>query len=377
MSRQRLRLTLILTVLFVFSLAPWAEAAALVHRVAAGESLHAIAAQYGVTEEKLVQLNNLDDPNAIFARQVIIVPKPPANVHVVRTGDTLYRIANQHGLDVQSLVIYNGLTDPGMIRPGQWLKIPPKPIVPAAPGGGQATVTPKPPVAPKPPVPQPPTQQQVIQQLFKKYPSTVLRRGPSTIKQVALTFDDGPDNRYTPQILDLLRREGVPATFFLVGGEVGKYPEVVQRILAEGHVVANHSWSHPNFFKQAAELAWDQVYRTEKAIYDLIGLRPALFRPPYGALREENVHMLAAQGYKAIHWSADSFDWRTQDVDQILINVLPDTRRGGIILMHSAGGTNQNLDATVGALPELIYTLRVQGYKFVTVDELLSIPAYK
>jgi peptidoglycan/xylan/chitin deacetylase (PgdA/CDA1 family) len=87
--------------------------------------------------------------------------------------------------------------------------------------------------------------------------------------------------------------------------------------------------------------------------------------------------MLVALGYKKIFWSTDSLDWSLKDADQVLINTLSNTGRGAIILMHSAGGRDQNLDATVAALPDLIYTLRVQGYEFVTVDELLSIPAYR
>ena len=100
-------------------------------------------------------------------------------------------------------------------------------------------------------------------------------------------------------------------------------------------------------------------------------------RPPYGAVIPATLEILKDMDYKAINWSVDSVDWRDQDVDKILINTLPDVRGGGILLFHDAGGEGQSRAATVAALPEIIHTLRTQGYEFVTVDELLGIPGYK
>jgi len=202
-------------------------------------------------------------------------------------------------------------------------------------------------------------------------------RGPAGGAKVALTFDDGPDGKYTGQVLDVLKKYGALATFFLIGEKSIRFSEVVDRIDREGHVIGNHSWSHPDLSKVGIERLNFEIMETERVLEKITGRNTALIRPPYGAVSKEAIEYMMDLNYKAVNWSVDSVDWRDRDVDQILINTLPSVRDGGILLFHTAGGEGQSLAATVAALSEVIYTLKVQGYEFVTVDELLSIPAYK
>lgn len=310
-------------------------------------------------------------------------------IHRVEPGETLGLIATYYHSDVIELMRLNPfMEDPDCVVAGQALVVPevvveppPVPTEGQQPADGEQqkdgtkTESARIEVKKAPVVEQPP--QLTTAQIRRLYPSHFLVSGPRDAKQVALTFDDGPDARYTPAILDVLREQGVPASFFMVGNQIERYPEVVQRINTEGHLLASHSLTHANFSRLAPEEALFEIHCTERAVFNLTGKLPALFRTPYGAINEENMKMLIALGYKNIFWSVDTLDWSLKDPDQVLVNALSDTRRGSIILMHSNGGRDQNLDATVAALPDLIYTLRAQGYEFVTVDELLSVPAYR
>lgn len=129
--------------------------------------------------------------------------------------------------------------------------------------------------------------------LRNKYPSTFILSGPSNKRQVALTFDDGPDLEYTPQILDVLKNNNVKATFFVVGNRAEAHPEIVRRMIAEGHEVANHSYNHANLPKMEAADFRRQLEQTDRILEPLIGYSPKLFRPPYGAIDEQQVLWLA------------------------------------------------------------------------------------
>ncbi|MFC7440871.1 polysaccharide deacetylase family protein [Laceyella putida] len=200
-------------------------------------------------------------------------------------------------------------------------------------------------------------------------------RGPAFRKQVALTFDDGPDERFTPQVLAILKKEQVPATFFVVGKMVERYPEVVRQIVEEGHVVGNHSYSHKELTKLSLAQVDAEIDRTGALVYDAIHKKPLFIRPPYGAIDDEITLHLGKRGYKVIQWSVDTLDWRKGNspyniVDKVKANI----EAGGIILQHSFGGTQ--IGNSVEALPYIIKYLEDSGYEFVTVDRLLDIPAY-
>lgn len=197
--------------------------------------------------------------------------------------------------------------------------------------------------------------------------------GPSGSKEVALTFDDGPDGKVTPGILDILKSRNVNASFFFIGNSVKKYPDVVKRAYSEGNLVLNHSMGHPDFKKLKADQMMQEVTDTEEAIYSITGKRPAIVRPPYGSVSKEELELLNSSGCKVVIWSIDTLDWSQMDSSSIAGNVLDNVRNGDIILMHSNGDKK----ATAGALPGIIDGLKAKGYTIVTLDKLLGIDAYK
>ncbi len=301
-------------------------------------------------------------------------------VHRVERGESLFSVAQKHEISMAELLDTNAyIRFPERIFPGQILIIPgmpePEPEHDEAESPSLPLTTRE-----SQPESQPELQPQPsITQLSRIYSDYFYLGGPANTNsnKVALTFDDGPDGVYTPLVLDVLQEYNVPATFFLIGENVQKYPEVAQRIVDEGHILGNHSWSHPRLSDiEAGELA-DELTKTEDILEAVTGLRTMLMRPPYGAVNQDALEQLIEMDYYVINWSVDSVDWRDQAVDPILINTLPDVRGGAIILFHSSRGIGENPTATAMALPELIETLRMQGYTFVTVDELLNIPPYR
>ncbi|WP_051271090.1 polysaccharide deacetylase family protein [Shimazuella kribbensis] len=203
---------------------------------------------------------------------------------------------------------------------------------------------------------------------------TSFYRGSRYKKQVALTFDDGPDQHYTVQILDILKRERVKATFFVLGSMAKMYPSSLLRIYDEGHVISNHSWNHPILTHLSEAQVMKQIEDTNNVVTSVIGKTPLLVRPPYGALNKKLEHAIGNKGYKLIYWNIDTLDWDNQTADKIVATVKKGTSKGSIILQHNAGG--ESLKATVEALPRIIAHLRGLGYEFTTIDQLLHTPAY-
>jgi len=192
---------------------------------------------------------------------------------------------------------------------------------------------------------------------------------------IALTFDDGPDGKYTPAILDILKEKEATATFFLVGTQVEKYPKVAKRIVEEGHTIGNHSWSHRNLSSLKAEALDDQVKRTQEAIADATGVEPALMRAPYGALSDDFLNYLHEQSLQHIYWTVDPRDWDGTSVADMRSNIMKHAKPGGIILLHSFGGRKNALDHTLKLLPLIIDDLRKEGYEFTTVDRMIEADA--
>ncbi|WP_232729949.1 polysaccharide deacetylase family protein [Paenibacillus phocaensis] len=215
-----------------------------------------------------------------------------------------------------------------------------------------------------------------LNELRRKYSETFKFRGPEG-KQIALTFDDGPDPRFTPQILDVLHRKGVKATFFVVGVRAKKFPGIMQRIHRDGHIIGNHSFSHPNFHNRSVKQFQNEIQRTEKIIQSTVGYRPKLIRPPYGEIKEEQLQWAQKNGYTLVNWNVDSQDWKGLDKEKVKSNVIRTAGPGSIILHHSGGGVGSNLNGTIQALPEIIDTLQAQGYRFVDLAELLQTNKYR
>lgn len=201
----------------------------------------------------------------------------------------------------------------------------------------------------------------------------VFHHGPTNKKVVALTFDDGPDVNYTTKILDILKQNGIKATFFIVGNRAKAHPEMVKRIADEGHVIGNHTWDHPDIKKITTEQLKNELQRIDQLLNSIVNYYPHLFRPPYGFANANDIKELGSLGYKIIDWSVDTKDWAGTPPDKIMEYVHNELSPGGIVLEHCAGGRDDKLDNTVEALPRIISYLKEQGYSFVTIPELLSI----
>lgn len=189
----------------------------------------------------------------------------------------------------------------------------------------------------------------------------VVRSGPRARRQVALTFDDGPSS-YTPEILKILRRKNVRATFFMLGSQVSADPATARRVLAAGHEIANHSTSH------ALLPGYDDIRRASKTIRRVTGFQPCLFRPPYGALSSGVISNVRALRMKSVLWDVDTVDWSRPGTGAIRSRA-GNAGRGSIVLMHDGGGPRSQ---TVAALPGIISNLRARGYRLVTVSSLLG-----
>lgn len=216
-----------------------------------------------------------------------------------------------------------------------------------------------------------------LPQLRAKYPEAFRVSGAPQDRRIALTFDDGPDDRFTPQVLDTLAAHGVRATFFVLGKKAEAHPEVLRRIVREGHELGNHSFSHPLFTKMTVEQFTGQIEQAETVIRQLGGYSPRLIRPPYGEIDEEQLQWAHKNGYTVVNWNVDSLDWKSIGAQEVSNNVLGHTKAGAIVLQHSAGGDTQDLSGTIQALPGIIARLREQHYELVPVSELLHLPKQK
>jgi peptidoglycan/xylan/chitin deacetylase (PgdA/CDA1 family) len=185
---------------------------------------------------------------------------------------------------------------------------------------------------------------------------------------IALTFDDGPHATLTPRLLDLLASRHIKVTFFVLGECVEQNPQVLQRAAREGHEIANHSWSHPQLNHLSDEGVRSQLRRTDDLIKSLIGIRPTLFRPPYGALTSRQKKWIPDEfGYKIILWDVDPLDWKEPGPAAVTNRILKNARAGSIILSHDIHR------GTIESVPATIDQLLAKHFKFVTVSELISL----
>lgn len=193
--------------------------------------------------------------------------------------------------------------------------------------------------------------------------------GNSHLPEIALTFDDGPNPYYTPQVLAVLKQYNVQATFFDVGYLVTDYPDIVRQEYKQGNIVGNHSWSHPQLTRLSASEVLSQLTFASHAIQAAIGVRPAFFRPPYGAFNRIVLHEANQLGVTTVLWDDEAKDWKLPGVSIIVNRILWLAHNGAIILLHDGGG---NRSETVAALPIIITTLRTWGYKFVTIQQMVN-----
>jgi len=212
-----------------------------------------------------------------------------------------------------------------------------------------------------------------IVQVAGHNPGEVFINGPSSVKAVCLTFDDGPDGVFTPKVLDILKQYGVHGSFFFIGQRVKNYPAVVRRADREGNLVLNHTWDHKDLSHLSDLAIRNEITMTGDEIASITGKRPALVRPPYGAVNDRVIRDLQGGNCKIAIWSIDTLDWSQKDKANIARNVMDNVRPGDIILMHSNAGRQ----ATVDALPAIITGLQAEGYGFLTLADMLNVPAYQ
>jgi peptidoglycan/xylan/chitin deacetylase (PgdA/CDA1 family) len=178
--------------------------------------------------------------------------------------------------------------------------------------------------------------------------------------QVALTFDDGPHPDWTPKVLDVLKREKVKATFFLVGTMAQHYPSLVRREVAEGMAVGDHSWTHPHLAGRDPAFVEGQLGHTRDVLKEL-GADVTVFRPPYGSYNASTVQIATALKMRTVIWAIDPADYRRPSPEVIVRRVMSQLKPGAIILMHDGGGDRSN---TVAAVKMLINQIRKRGYGF-------------
>ncbi len=188
-------------------------------------------------------------------------------------------------------------------------------------------------------------------------------------KVVALTFDDGPDPRFTPKILDILKKENVKATFFMIGSRVDKNPRLARRVANEGHLIGNHTYTHPDLKLDKRDKIIQELKKCQDAIYRVTGQEPHYFRPPKGLFDDTSTAVVRDAGYKIVLWDVCVEHKASPTPEREAKRVLLLVRPGYIILAHDG---RLNRKKTVKAIPLIIKGLKEKGYGFVTVDELAN-----
>jgi peptidoglycan/xylan/chitin deacetylase (PgdA/CDA1 family) len=193
---------------------------------------------------------------------------------------------------------------------------------------------------------------------------------PTGRKLIALSYDDGPDPKMTPKLLELLKSLNVPATFFLQGINVKHFPSLVRQELEDGFEIGNHTYDHPQLTKLSREKITSQLQTTNDLITSITQQKIELMRPPYGAQNSTVREICKDMGYKVINWDIDTNDWRGRSSEQIIETIMKGAHDGSIILMHDRfeKGKPTILEATQAVVP----ALRAKGYTFVTVGEMLK-----
>lgn len=200
--------------------------------------------------------------------------------------------------------------------------------------------------------------------------ATAITHGNPWLPEVALTFDDGP-SQYTPQILAILQRYEVRATFFSIGQNIAQFPTYLQQNLAGKNAVENHTFTHPHLTTLPFASIYQELSTTQSAVLRATGVRPTVFRPPYGEYNANVVTAARQLGLTVVTWDADANDWATPQpaADMIASRILNAAENGAIFLLHEGGGNRAN---TVAALPSIITGLQARGLTLVTIPQMLA-----
>ena len=194
-------------------------------------------------------------------------------------------------------------------------------------------------------------------------------------KQIALTYDDGPNDPHTLKLLDVLSEHSVRATFFMIGRYVQKRPDVARAVAQAGHVIGNHTFTHPLLIFESEARTRTQLVDCQRALTDAIGEHSNLFRPPFGGRRPATLRVARALGLKTVMWNVTGYDWNAPPAAVIEKRVVRQMRGGDVVLLHDGGHRAMGADRaqTVMATDNLIRRYKGQGYEFVTVEEMLAV----
>jgi peptidoglycan/xylan/chitin deacetylase (PgdA/CDA1 family) len=197
-------------------------------------------------------------------------------------------------------------------------------------------------------------------------------RRPS--RQIALTFDDGPNDPYTPQLLEVLARHNVKATFFMLGQYVQKRPDLARLVADAGHVIGNHTFSHPNLIFLRTNHVRREIEDCKRAISDAVGPHSSLFRPPFGGRRPASLRTARSLGLEPIMWNVTGWDWKAPSAEFIEQKITSRVRGGSVILLHDGGHERLGVDRskTVVATDRIISRYKAEGYEFVAIPQMME-----
>ena len=193
-------------------------------------------------------------------------------------------------------------------------------------------------------------------------------------KQLALTYDDGPNDPHTLRLLEVLAKHDVLATFFLIGRFVKQRPDIARELVRAGHVIGNHTFTHPRLIFKSARQVKEEILQCHQAITDAVGEHSNFFRPPFGGRRPITLRVVRGLGLEPVMWNVTGYDWNATSAEYIERKVTSKVRGGDVILLHDGGhrafGTDRS--CTVTATDELIARYKSEGYEFLTVPEMMG-----
>lgn len=193
---------------------------------------------------------------------------------------------------------------------------------------------------------------------------------PTSQRVVAITFDDGPNSVYTPQVLEIFSKAKGKATFFMIGEQMRNHPEIVKQVLDQGHEIGNHTFTHPKLSKLSIKDSLEEIEQTEKLIEEMTGRKPIVFRPPFLDYNQDTLSILQQKGYAMIGaLNLEAQDWVEPGVEHILEKSRDVVKNGGILIFHDGYGDRTQ---TIEAVRILVSELTSQDYQLVTVSELLK-----
>jgi peptidoglycan/xylan/chitin deacetylase (PgdA/CDA1 family) len=195
----------------------------------------------------------------------------------------------------------------------------------------------------------------------------LLWHGNPNLREIALTFDDGPAPD-TPVILNILKRYHIHATFFMLGIWVQQFPDITRQVIADGNPIGDHTWNHPDLTQLGKSQAIKQITDTRNIIQRTTGVVTTFCRPPYGAYTHSLLNTISSLHFSTVLWNSDPRDWARPGVSSIINYVLNNAQNGSIILMHDGGGDRSQ---TIAALPTIIETLQARGFTFVTIPQMI------